>query len=70
MIDCRGSRSARSGPLAVCTTPPGASGSGAVTNVYDGFDQLTSTTTTMGGTSRTLSSAYDSNGDRTSRNEE
>jgi RHS repeat-associated protein len=39
---------------------------GAVTNAYDGFDQLISTTATMGGTSRTLGSAYDANGNRTS----
>jgi hypothetical protein len=35
-----------------------------VTNVYDGFGQLTSTTTTMGGVSRQVSYLYDANGNR------
>ena len=40
-----------------------ASGAGVV-NAYDGFGRLTSTTTSMGGTSRTLSYAYDPGGRR------
>ncbi len=41
-------------------------GSGqGVTNTYDGFGRLGSSTTTMGGTSRTLSYQYDADGNRT-----
>ncbi|HEX8447968.1 MAG TPA: hypothetical protein VF652_00135, partial [Allosphingosinicella sp.] len=36
-----------------------------VSNVYDGFGQLTSSTLAMGGASRTLSYLYDLNGNRT-----
>ncbi len=40
-------------------------GSGqGVTNTYDGFGRLGSSTTTMGGTSRTLSYQYDADGNR------
>jgi RHS repeat-associated protein len=35
-----------------------------VTNVYDGFGRLQSTTTNMGGTARTLGYRYDANGNR------
>jgi RHS repeat-associated protein len=41
-----------------------ASGTG-VTNVYDAFGRLESSTTTMGGVSRTLASEYDAGGRRT-----
>lgn len=41
---------------------PGGEG---VTNVYDGFGQLSSSTTNMGGQSRTLSYQYDAAGNRT-----
>jgi len=41
-----------------------AAGSG-VTNAYDAFGQLTSSTTDMGGTARTVSSQYDVSGNRT-----
>jgi len=36
-----------------------------IANTYDGFDRLTSSTTSMGGTSRTLSYQYDAAGNRT-----
>jgi RHS repeat-associated protein len=36
----------------------------AVSNAYDGFGQLSSTTTTMGGVSRQVSYLYDANGNR------
>jgi RHS repeat-associated protein len=39
-------------------------GSG-ITNVYDGFGQLATTTTNMDGTARTLTMQYDANGNRT-----
>lgn len=42
-----------------------ASGVDAVTSGYDGFGRLTASTTSMGGTSRTLSYQYDANGNRT-----
>lgn len=41
------------------------SGSDAVTSAYDGFGRLTSSTTSMGGVSRTFSYGYDANGNRT-----
>lgn len=41
-------------------------GSDAVTNGYDGFGRLTSSTTAMGGVSRTLTFQYDADGNRTS----
>ena len=41
------------------------SGGEGVTNAYDGFGQITSSTTNMGGTSRTLSYQYDLAGNRT-----
>jgi RHS repeat-associated protein len=42
-----------------------ASASGAgITNVYDGFGELTSTTNNMGATTRTLAYAYDADGSR------
>lgn len=41
-----------------------ATGTG-INNAYDGFGRLTSTTSTMGGTSRTLSYQYDADGNRT-----
>lgn len=42
-----------------------ASGTDAVTSGYDGFGRLTSSTTSMGGVSRTLIYHYDGNGNRT-----
>lgn len=42
-----------------------ASGGDAVTNGYDGFGRVASTTTAMGGASRTLSFLYDADGNRT-----
>ncbi|NIJ20281.1 RHS repeat-associated protein [Sphingomonas naasensis] len=42
-----------------------ALGADTVTSGYDGLGQLTSTTTSMGGTSRTFSYLYDRNGNRT-----
>ncbi len=42
-----------------------ASGADAVTNAYDGFGQLSSSTTAMGGVSRTLSYQYNADGNRT-----
>lgn len=42
-----------------------ASGVDAVTSGYDGFGRLTASTTSMGGTSRTLSYQYDADGKRT-----
>ena len=41
-----------------------ASGSDAVLNAYDGFGRITSTTTAMGGVSRTITHSYDADGDR------
>ena len=41
-----------------------ASGEG-VTNTYDGFGRLASSSTSMGGTARTLTYQYDRNGNRT-----
>lgn len=41
-----------------------ASGSDAVTNVYDGFGRLSSSTTSMGGVNRTLAYLYDADGNR------
>ena len=41
-----------------------ATGSDAVTGIYDGFGRQTSSTTSMGGVSRTLVSAYDADGKR------
>jgi RHS repeat-associated protein len=38
--------------------------SGGITNVYDGFGELTSTTNNMGATARTLAYAYDADGNR------
>lgn len=43
----------------------GPSGADAVTSAYDGFGRLTSSTTSMGGVSRTLGYLYDANGNRT-----
>lgn len=42
-----------------------ASGTDAVTSGYDGFGRLTSSTTSMGGVSRTLGYLYDADGNRT-----
>ncbi|NIJ21139.1 RHS repeat-associated protein [Sphingomonas naasensis] len=42
-----------------------ASGADAVTSSYDGFGRLTSSTTSMGGVSRTLGYQYDADGNRT-----
>ena len=42
-----------------------ASGADAVTNGYDGFGRITSSTTSMGGVSRTLGYLYDADGNRT-----
>ena len=42
-----------------------ASGADAVTQAYDGFGRISSSTTSMGGVSRTLSYQYDANGNRT-----
>jgi RHS repeat-associated protein len=42
-----------------------ASGTDAVTSTYDGFGQLSSSTTTMGGIGRTLTYQYDADGNRT-----
>jgi RHS repeat-associated protein len=42
-----------------------AAGSDAVTSSYDGFGRLISSTTSMGGMSRTLSYQYDADGNRT-----
>ncbi len=42
-----------------------ASGADAVTQVYDGFGRITSSTTSMGGVSRTLGYQYDAEGNRT-----
>ncbi|MBX3564032.1 MAG: hypothetical protein KF730_05580 [Sphingomonas sp.] len=42
-----------------------AGGADAVSSAYDGFGRLTSSTTSMGGVSRTLSYEYDTNGNRT-----
>ena len=42
----------------------GASGSDAVLSAYDGFGRLTSTTTAMGGVSRSVSHTYDADGNR------
>ncbi|NIJ64635.1 RHS repeat-associated protein [Sphingomonas leidyi] len=42
-----------------------ASGADAVTNAYDGFGRLASSTTSMGGVSRTLSYVRDADGNRT-----
>jgi RHS repeat-associated protein len=44
----------------------GSSSGLGVTNVYDGFGRLKSTTTNMGGFSRTVGHGYDADGDRTS----
>jgi RHS repeat-associated protein len=41
-----------------------ASGADAVTSGYDGFGRLTSSTTSMGGSSRTLDYAHDADGNR------
>ncbi len=43
----------------------GSSSGQGITNTFDGFGNLQQTTTTMGGTSRTLSYRYDNNGNRT-----
>lgn len=40
-------------------------GADAVTSTYDGFGRLSSSTTAMGGTSRTLAYLYDADGNRT-----
>lgn len=42
-----------------------SSGSDAVVDGYDGFGRISSSTTTMGGVSRTLSFQYDADGNRT-----
>jgi len=42
-----------------------ASGTDNIHNVYDGLGRLTSSTTAMGGTSRTLAYQYDADGNRT-----
>jgi YD repeat-containing protein len=43
----------------------GSTSGAGITNVYDGFGGLTSSTTNMDGTSRTLASAFDPDVDRT-----
>lgn len=42
-----------------------SSGAG-ITNIFDGFGRMTSTTSTMGGVSRTVSQGFDGDGDRIS----
>lgn len=42
-----------------------ATGGQGITNVYDGFGELASTTSDVGGTARTLSYLYDADGNRT-----
>lgn len=44
----------------------GSTSGAGVTNSYDGFGRLTSTTSTMGGISRTVSEGHNNDGDRTS----
>ena len=43
----------------------GAAGGAGIDTVYDGFGRVTSSTSTMGGVSRTLGYQYDANGNRT-----
>lgn len=43
----------------------GLGGTDAVTSVYDGFSRLTSSTTSMGGVSKTFAFLYDADGNRT-----
>ena len=44
----------------------GSSSGAGITNTYDGFGRLAASSTNMDGTPRTLSSAYDADGNRTS----
>jgi len=44
----------------------GSSSGSGITNAYDGFGRMTSTTNTMGGLARTVYQGFDADGDRTS----